>query len=238
MCASANHKQIDAGLRETAAERCPTIINADLIAAALSPFRPEIAAVRAGWLMLELMADGVRRGESSPLNHAQRTRLRAIDPGVAARGLCKAVKAILDVRPKPAEPQRMDAFYDPARKCYWIPNDRGEMIEITETSLVRHLVNAGFVSDRNQDGTPVAGRGRISYWTSTTPASICGRWARRCIPRTRRSAGPGWRRSGIACATGRRRRGLRRSPRCPAAGERWGKASGANSTTLPAMPVG
>jgi len=43
---------------------CPVFINADLIAAGLSPFRPESAAVRAGRLMLELMADSVRREES------------------------------------------------------------------------------------------------------------------------------------------------------------------------------
>lgn len=43
---------------------CPTFINADLIAQGLSPFRPEAAAVRAGRIMLEMMADCVRRGES------------------------------------------------------------------------------------------------------------------------------------------------------------------------------
>ena len=43
---------------------CPTFINADLIAAGLSPFRPEAAAVGAGRLMLKLMRDYVNRGES------------------------------------------------------------------------------------------------------------------------------------------------------------------------------
>ena len=43
---------------------CPTFINADLIAQGLSPFRPEAAAVRAGRIMLEMIADCVRRGES------------------------------------------------------------------------------------------------------------------------------------------------------------------------------
>ena len=43
---------------------CPTFINADLIAAGLSPFRPEAAAVGAGRLMLKLMRDYVRQGES------------------------------------------------------------------------------------------------------------------------------------------------------------------------------
>ncbi|BDB15002.1 MULTISPECIES: zeta toxin family protein [Acidithiobacillus] len=44
--------------------RCPRFINADLIAAGLSPFAPEAASIRAGRLMLEEMAACVRRGES------------------------------------------------------------------------------------------------------------------------------------------------------------------------------
>ena len=36
---------------------CPTFINADLFAAGLSPFRPEVAAVRAGrWMLREINA--------------------------------------------------------------------------------------------------------------------------------------------------------------------------------------
>jgi predicted ABC-type ATPase len=43
---------------------CPLFINADLIAQGLSPFRPEAAARRAGRIMLESIADCVRRRES------------------------------------------------------------------------------------------------------------------------------------------------------------------------------
>ena len=43
---------------------CHTFINADLIAQGLSPFRPEAAAVKAGRIMLEMIADCVRRGQS------------------------------------------------------------------------------------------------------------------------------------------------------------------------------
>lgn len=43
---------------------CQTFVNADLIAAGLSPFAPELAAFKAGRLMLEEIADHVRRGES------------------------------------------------------------------------------------------------------------------------------------------------------------------------------
>ncbi len=43
---------------------CPAFINADLIAAGLSPFRPEAAALRAGRLLLEEIASRVARRES------------------------------------------------------------------------------------------------------------------------------------------------------------------------------
>lgn len=44
--------------------QCPRFINADLIAAGLSPFAPEVAAIKAGRLMLKEIADCARRGES------------------------------------------------------------------------------------------------------------------------------------------------------------------------------
>jgi predicted ABC-type ATPase len=44
--------------------QCLRFINADLIAAGLSPFAPETAAFKAGRLMLEELADCVRKGES------------------------------------------------------------------------------------------------------------------------------------------------------------------------------
>lgn len=43
---------------------CPTFINADLIAAGLNPFQPERFAVRAGRIMLAMIDDYVRKGES------------------------------------------------------------------------------------------------------------------------------------------------------------------------------
>jgi predicted ABC-type ATPase len=43
---------------------CPTFVNADLIAAGLSPFAPDLAAFKAGRLMLEAIADYVKRGVS------------------------------------------------------------------------------------------------------------------------------------------------------------------------------
>lgn len=44
--------------------QCPRFINADLIAAGLSPFAPEAAALKAGRLMLKEIAECVARGES------------------------------------------------------------------------------------------------------------------------------------------------------------------------------
>jgi len=44
--------------------QCPRFINADLIAAGLSPFAPEAAAIRAGRLMLEEMTACANQGES------------------------------------------------------------------------------------------------------------------------------------------------------------------------------
>ena len=43
---------------------CPIFVNADLIAAGLSPFAPDLAAIKAGRLMLEAISDHVRQGES------------------------------------------------------------------------------------------------------------------------------------------------------------------------------
>jgi len=43
---------------------CPQFVNADLIAAGLSPFAPDVAAVRAARIMLESIAELERRGES------------------------------------------------------------------------------------------------------------------------------------------------------------------------------
>jgi len=43
---------------------CPSFVNADLIAAGLSPFNPEVVAMRAGRLMLELIDEHVARGDS------------------------------------------------------------------------------------------------------------------------------------------------------------------------------
>ncbi len=43
---------------------CPIFVNADLIAAGISPFSPELAAVRAGRIMLEQIHEHVRKGES------------------------------------------------------------------------------------------------------------------------------------------------------------------------------
>ena len=46
---------------------CPTFVNADFMAAGLNPFRPGMAALRAGKLMLEMIDEYVRKGENFAL---------------------------------------------------------------------------------------------------------------------------------------------------------------------------
>lgn len=62
--------------------QCPRFINADLIAAGLSPFTPDKAAIKAGRLMLHEIDEAVERGESfafettlSGIGYRQRIRL-------------------------------------------------------------------------------------------------------------------------------------------------------------------
>jgi predicted ABC-type ATPase len=59
---------------------CPTFVNADLIAAGLSPFDPALAAISAARLMLQVIAGHVRRGESFAYETtlSDRARARAI----------------------------------------------------------------------------------------------------------------------------------------------------------------
>ena len=51
----------------------PNFVNADLIAAGLSPFAPELAAFKAGRLMLETIADYARRNNRGHNNRGQTT---------------------------------------------------------------------------------------------------------------------------------------------------------------------
>lgn len=53
-----------------AESRRPIFVNADLIAAGLSPFDPSAAAIRAGKVMLEEIARHVRRRRSRALPNA------------------------------------------------------------------------------------------------------------------------------------------------------------------------
>ena len=62
---------------------CPTFINADLIAAGLSPFRPEAAAVRAGRLLLSEISNKVVQGESFAF---ESTRLDAATSAASPAG--------------------------------------------------------------------------------------------------------------------------------------------------------
>ena len=46
---------------------CPTFVNADFLTAGLNPFRPSMAALRAGKLMVEMIDEYARKGESFTL---------------------------------------------------------------------------------------------------------------------------------------------------------------------------
>jgi hypothetical protein len=69
----------------------------------------------------------------------------------------------------------------------------------------------------------IAGGKRISCWTSTTPASISGRWAKPSAPKTNRPDAGGSRPDCTACGMGRSRPCCGNWRRCPAAGVRRGK---------------
>ena len=56
---------------------CPDFINVDLLAAGLSPFAPERAAVRAGRLMLQEIQHRVRRGDSFAFETTLSSRMYA-----------------------------------------------------------------------------------------------------------------------------------------------------------------
>ena len=60
---------------------CPIFVNADLIAAGLSPFRPADAAIRAGRLMLEEID-----------NHARAGRTFAIETTLSGRGYVRRIR--------------------------------------------------------------------------------------------------------------------------------------------------
>jgi predicted ABC-type ATPase len=46
---------------------CPNFINADLIAEGINPFRPEASSIQASKMMIEIMKNFVKRGESFSL---------------------------------------------------------------------------------------------------------------------------------------------------------------------------
>ncbi len=66
---------------------CPDFINVDLIAAGLSPFDPDRAAIQAGRLMLAEIQRRVRKRESFAFETTLSGRLRSHDSRVAKRWL-------------------------------------------------------------------------------------------------------------------------------------------------------
>jgi len=60
--------------------QCPSFVNADLIAAGLSPFQPDVALFRAGRLMLEEIK-----------NHVQQRRSFAFETTLSGRGYARMI---------------------------------------------------------------------------------------------------------------------------------------------------
>lgn len=87
--------------------QCPRFINADLIAAGLSPFAPDALAIKAGRLMLEEMAACVARNESfafettlsgvAYLRHIESWRVRGYHVSLHFLGLPQVEMAIARV---------------------------------------------------------------------------------------------------------------------------------------------
>jgi len=121
---------------------------------AVELFESELAAIASlsGAARINAERRLVNLGAALKNNHLLQDRLVTLavkNLGLSRRGLNKAVAATEKSSQNHVDPKPMDVVYDPARKCYWIPNDRGEMIEITETSLARHLNSAGFINDKD-----------------------------------------------------------------------------------------
>lgn len=93
--------------------------------------------------------------EKFPLQQERIVNFATKTLGIRRSVFTKAAKSTGKAKKQPAKPEAITAFYDPARKCYWIPNDRGDMIEITETSMQRHLMRAGFINDKDKGETPM-----------------------------------------------------------------------------------
>jgi len=86
--------------------------------------------------------------------------------GINRRSLTRAVKSEVAKGGRAGEPEELEAYYDPTRKCYWMANDRGEMIEVNETSLERHLRKAGFAGKEEGEAVSAVEEKLIQTQTS------------------------------------------------------------------------
>ncbi|MEY4385010.1 MAG: hypothetical protein RLY20_293 [Verrucomicrobiota bacterium] len=126
------------------------------LAVGLFEAEAESLATLKGTARLELEERVVKLAAALPKPATLQERVLAVATkqlGMGRRGLLRAVKELQDQRRQQTDPKPIDAFYDPAKRCYWIPNDRGEMIEVSETSMTRHLISAGFLNDKNHGVT-------------------------------------------------------------------------------------
>ena len=131
---------------------CPRFINADLIAAGLSPFTPEAAIIKAGRLMLEEMANCVLRSESfafettlpgvSYLRHIEQWRAQGDYVGLFFLALPNAETAIARV----AERVRQGGHHIPEdviRRCFAVGLHHFDQYYKTRVSTWAKYDNSG-----------------------------------------------------------------------------------------------
>ncbi|HEV2692313.1 MAG TPA: DUF5906 domain-containing protein [Verrucomicrobiae bacterium] len=63
--------------------------------------------------------------------------------------LNKVLKAELRASQSERRPVPLEIYYDSAQKQYWMPNQRGEMIEVNERSVERQLAANNFSTEKN-----------------------------------------------------------------------------------------
>ena len=109
---------------------CPTFINADLIAAGLSPFRPDLAGIRAARLMLSMIHEYVEKEES----FAFETTLSGRDmPGGSPAGSNRVTGS-------------SSSFYD-CQRLRWPPPVSGSALLRVATMCPNRSFAAGFMPD-------------------------------------------------------------------------------------------
>ena len=108
---------------------CPNFINADLIAAGLNPFRPEEVAIRSGRLMLQMIHDYVRKGQSF-----------AFETTLSGRGYVRFI-------PRKNRDTGLNCSFCDYRRRRWLSPASGNEFWRMDTICLNRLFAAAFISD-------------------------------------------------------------------------------------------